>query len=135
MNDPLNPMEDMLRRFRPRSVSATKRQQLAEQITATRSRRRVTTSLGVLALAVAACLLVVALFQTGSSHDVAVESNHEIQVADAAPSSDQFAPTVWAYRRAAEQSLEELDSLLAHHAQELLSPEDGSIVSLQQRFP
>ena len=161
MNDPIDPLEDTLRQFHPKSVSAAKRQQVAEQITATRTRAArtraartkwlVTTSLGAVAAAVAVCLLAAMFFYTdspapevhsdavaGSSshdehHDAVPEQNDRVQVADATAHSEQPAPTLWAYRRAADGSWEELDSLLARHAQELLTPEQGSIASLQRR--
>ena len=143
MNDSEDPLEDMLRQFRPRSLSAARRQQVAERIAATPRRRLVTTSLGALAAAVAACLLVAMFFHGDSpspevhseNHDAEPEGNHGVPVADAMAPREQHAPTLWAYRRAADGSLEELDSLLVRHAQELLAPEQRSIVSLQQRFP
>ncbi len=131
MNDSRDPLEDVLRRFRPRPVSAATREQVAERLTATRSRLVFVSSIGALAVAMAASLFL-AFFLHNESPKRPVHSNEASIVVEqvephpvetAAAESEVLAPTLWAYRRAAAVSMDEFGLLLEQHAKELLVSE------------
>lgn len=143
MNDSWDAIEDRLRRLRPRSVSSATRQRVAKRIAATRTRRLLATSSGCLAAALSAGLLAAMFVRTGSrspelhseNRDVVSAEHDRVHLPDTTASTGRPAPTLWAYRRAAEESWEEFDSLLGHHAEKLLRTEQESITSLRSRFP
>jgi len=128
-SEPADDLERELQSMTPRGLSHEARQQVGRQISETSSRRPVQIAMTAAIAIAASVLLLIGWFvwQPGKNPDENIvqpkerNSDNQEQVVPNDPhlaiasAGDSTVPTMWTYRRAVNNSFDDLDRLLAQH--------------------